>query len=155
MTLVCLKKTKRETPRTVLTLCQRRACRGGGDWGWGVSFKHWWKEQQRQKSIFGVWMKIPSACKLVVWTRTAAFFFPAVYYCPLSLVGFPHSLCLLWSSLSYRLKTEGIVKRWIACDWKFAIHHMVVHLLHTLSCDLFNCTSLVALCMSASAHMCL
>lgn len=78
--------------------------------------------------------------------------FPAVFCsgCPLSLARFPHSLCLLWSSLSYRLKTEGIIRRWITCEWEFSIHHLVAHLLHTLSCDLFYCTSLVPLCMWVS-----
>lgn len=38
-----------------------------------VSPKRWWKEQQRQKSIFAGWRKSPSASKLVVWRSLAAF----------------------------------------------------------------------------------
>lgn len=99
---------------------------GDGGEGLGVSLKHWWKEQQRQKSIFAGWMKIPLASRLVVWRHTAAFFYRCFPPCLLSLAKIPPSLCLLPSFLSYRLKTERIVERWITYDWK--LHIMVVHL---------------------------
>lgn len=67
----------------------------------------------------------------------------------------PESVIHCAYSLSYRLKTEGIVKMWIAYVLEFDIHHVVVHLLHTLSCDLLYCTSLVPLCMWVLVCVCL
>lgn len=120
----------------------------------------------KNQYLLGGWKfpQLPSWLSAGVWLL----FLPAVFYsgCPLSPARIPHSLCLLCSSLSYRLKTEWIVEGWIACDWEFAIVCMTVNLFHNLSYDLYHCTSLVPLyvcftmCVSACArwllmHWCL
>lgn len=143
-------------PRTLPALCQSGGARRGyGGWGWGFSLKHWWKEQQRQKSIFAGWMKIPSASKLVVWRSLAAFFLCCF------LLWVPFISCQNSSFTVLTLELFIIqIENWGSHPGVDHIqlriwHHMVVHLLHTLSCNLFYCTSLVPLCMWVSVCVCL
>lgn len=130
---------------------------GGGGWGSGLILKHWWKEQQRQKSIFarvdGNSLSFQAGC-LEEFGRFSSLLFStlgALYLLPESLIHCAYSRALYhedwkqWESSRSESHAVGNI----------GIHHMIVHLLHTLSCNLFFCTSLVPLCMWVSVCVCL
>lgn len=134
----------------------------------GIVRRWWWMEmgglvwsidgkssKDKNQYLQGGW-KFPQLPSPVVW-RSLAAFLPCCFllWVPFISCQNPSFTVLTPDSLSYRLKTEGIVKKWIPCDWEFGIHHMIVHLFHSLSCDLFYCTSLVPLCMWVSVCVCL
>lgn len=76
---------------------------GDGGLVWSIDGK---SSKDKNQYLQAGWKfpQLPSWLSGGVWLL----FFSAVFYsgCPLSLARIPHSLCLLWSSLSYRLKKK-------------------------------------------------
>lgn len=85
---------------------ERGVCRGGV---WGL---FWWREQQRQKSIFAR----VDGNSLPFLSRGAWLLFLSADFCrgcPLSLARIPPSLPLFWSSLSlFLFYRDGKPKEW-------------------------------------------
>lgn len=153
MTLVCYfyKKPTQYTTGPVPKRGMVRCLVVVGDRGlfWSIDGK---SSKDKNQYLQG-WMEIPSASRLVVSRSLAAFllccFQPWVPFISCQNPSFTALILEL-----FIIKTENRGNHPGAVG-NFGIHHMIVHLLHTLSCNLFFCTSLVPLYMWVSVCVCL